>query len=512
MLLAALPWLLLLVFVSAPMVSSAAFRAFSCEEFDNGRGYYLRADYAIDCSDMESYKRVELLAWLGILLYPVGTSVLYTFLILASRRAILDDKPTSLSAALGFLVRDYKPTFMWWELLMLWRQLWLVGFAILIRPGTVEQLVICFLVVLSHMLLHAVAMPFKNDGDNYVGQACNFALTGFFFFLLVIKFDVLTDSVDYALSEQLREKYQLNVSLVSLVMIGFILLALVSTTAMAAHQILQAARVPTIRLQRTGEPPELPFAKGNRWHMFLSHIWATGQDQCATIKRMLAAMLPGVSVFLDVDNLRSIDTLEEEISDSAVVMILATKGYFQSKNCLREVNATLEQEKRFCVGVDLVRGGAPLPDIEAECSEEMQLDVFGPPSARREVIIWHRIKAFQMVSITLITEQLLLGGPRTGNFDKLDLFVPGELPRQRLMFRRRIVVFASPNNPGALGVAKDLALATGNCIEVTSDETNAMITHFLLYLNTQVRRPAPHRPFAPTPCMRHDSACTLPAP
>ena len=34
-------------------------------------------------------------------------------------------------------------------------------------------------------------------------------------------------------------------------------------------------------------------------------------------------------------------------------------------------------------------------------------------------------------------------------------------------------MFASPNNPGALRVAKDLALATGNCIEVTSDETNS---------------------------------------
>ena len=29
-------------------------------------------------------------------------------------------------------------------------------------------------------------------------------------------------------------------------------------------------------------------------------VWSTGQDQCASIKRMLAAMLPGVSVFLDV--------------------------------------------------------------------------------------------------------------------------------------------------------------------------------------------------------------------
>ena len=67
--------------------------------------------------------------------------------------------------------------------------------------------------------------------------------------------------MDYALSEQLREKYQLNVSFVSLVMIGFILLALVCATVMVAQQILQAARVPTIRLQRTGEPPELPFSK-----------------------------------------------------------------------------------------------------------------------------------------------------------------------------------------------------------------------------------------------------------
>ena len=88
-----------------------------------------------------------------------------------------------------------------------------------------------------------------------------------------------------------------------------------------------------------------------------------------------------------------------------------------------------------------------------------------------------------MMSIKLISEQLLLGGPRAGNLDKLDLFIPGELPRQKLTFSRRIVVFASPNNPGALRVAEDLVLAMGNCIEVTIDETNAMITHFLLYLN-----------------------------
>ena len=53
---------------------------------------------------------------------------------------------------------------------MLWRQLFLVGFAILIRPGTVEQAVISFLAAIFFLLLHAVAAPFKADGDNYMGQ------------------------------------------------------------------------------------------------------------------------------------------------------------------------------------------------------------------------------------------------------------------------------------------------------------------------------------------------------
>ena len=140
MLFAALPWLLMLFFVIFPMVSSSAFRAFSCEDFGNGKSF-LRADYAIECNT-EAYARVEQLAWLGILLYPVGISVLCEWhshsnlrrtrdpficvywphtrlvcalsdavLLLASRRAILDERPTALSKALGFLVRDYEPGF-----------------------------------------------------------------------------------------------------------------------------------------------------------------------------------------------------------------------------------------------------------------------------------------------------------------------------------------------------------------------------------------------------------------
>ena len=221
---------------------------------------------------------------------------------------------------------------MWWELVVLWRQLFLVGFALLIMAGTVEQLACSFLVALVYMLIFSVASPFKDAGDDYFGQACNFALATVYFLMFVIKVDLLTSSVDYVLSEQLRDTYTFDIFIVTIGMIGSILLALILVAVIAAQQILQAARVPTIRLQRTKAPLDLPLTMGHLWHLLLSHIWGTGQDQCATIKRQLRILVPSASVFLDVDDLQSIDELEEYISRSAMIMIFVTKGYFLSKS------------------------------------------------------------------------------------------------------------------------------------------------------------------------------------
>ena len=102
-LMAALPGLLSLTFLVFPMVSSAAFRAFSCESFDGGRSF-LRADYSLEC-DTTEHMAAKSLAYLGILTYPVGISLLYILLMLRARRALLDERPTKLSQALSFLVR-----------------------------------------------------------------------------------------------------------------------------------------------------------------------------------------------------------------------------------------------------------------------------------------------------------------------------------------------------------------------------------------------------------------------
>ena len=98
-----------------------------------------------------------------------------------------------------------------------------------------------------------------------------------FFFLLVLKFGVLAYLMDDMLSEQLRERYQFDLALVTVGMIGAIMLTVLLATVMAGQQIVQAARVPTIRLQITKAAPDLPLSKEHTWHMFLSHIWGTGQ-------------------------------------------------------------------------------------------------------------------------------------------------------------------------------------------------------------------------------------------
>ena len=259
-LVASLPWLLPLSFLVFPMVSSAAFRAFSCEDFDDGRSY-LRADYAVECgSDVHTFAKS--LAWLGIALYPVGISVLYMALLWCARHAITTKKPSTLSKALGFLVRDFEPRYLWWELVEAWKKLLLVGFAVLVAPGSIEQLVCAFVISLVSGLFVAIAQPFKAYGDDYFAKGCSFALTSLFFFSVILKFGVLTDEVDAVMSEQLRSRFGFDAGLVAVCMVLSIVGALALAAAMAAMQLVAVGRLPIIKLEATKTPPQLSLAQG----------------------------------------------------------------------------------------------------------------------------------------------------------------------------------------------------------------------------------------------------------
>ena len=66
-------------------------------------------------------------------------------------------------------------------------------------------------------------------------------------------------------------------------------------------QLISDAGVAVIRLGPDGgTPPQLSLPDGQTYHLFISHVWRTGQDQAATIKRVLTLMLPSARIFLDV--------------------------------------------------------------------------------------------------------------------------------------------------------------------------------------------------------------------
>ena len=135
-----------------------------------------------------------------------------------------------------------------------------------------------------------------------------------------------------------------------------------------------------VLLKATGRPPVLHLPDGKTYHIFMcacqgrlehdptharaacclacgrSHTWKTGQDQVAVIKNKLTQLLPEVAVFLgadarklaipvcahrcslcaDVDDLEDISELETCVQRSNLVLVFVSKGYFLSKNCLRE--------------------------------------------------------------------------------------------------------------------------------------------------------------------------------
>ena len=74
-------------------------------------------------------------------------------------------------------------------------------------------------------------------------------------------------------------------------------------------------------------------------------------------------------------------------------ILLLTNGYLLSKNCLREVRASLfppgdKPPKPLVVvhDADAAHGGAPLASIERDCPTVMRDGIFGPVGTPRDVV------------------------------------------------------------------------------------------------------------------------------
>jgi len=221
------------------------------------------------------------------------------------------------------------------------------------------------------------------------------------------------------------------------------------------YQAFSSADVEMLRLTKSGQPPDLTLKDGMAFHLFLSHIWSSGQDQVANIKRKLQLMLTGCQIFLDVDNLDDTGDLEQYVGVSQCILIFLSRGYFFSTNCLREVNCTIEKCKPLILvhEKDEDRGGVPLKTLREDCESKGReiREIF----EGRYIITWHRVNEFQQLSLKLIAQQMLACTPLYSG-QRAKLYLPNELSGHALELRRPVCLYVSQYNPGASALAKEL--------------------------------------------------------
>jgi hypothetical protein len=123
-----LPLVLALTFLLVPSTSTRIFETFLCDRIEFRTGEvrrYLRNDLSLDC-DADEYRTTQRTALAMMIIWPVGTPVLYSVLLWASREALGSKVPTELSRATAFLYGDYVLSSFWWEPFEMCRKLTVV--------------------------------------------------------------------------------------------------------------------------------------------------------------------------------------------------------------------------------------------------------------------------------------------------------------------------------------------------------------------------------------------------
>jgi len=542
----ALPPLLKVFFLAYPLVTNVAFEAFACHKFTESE--WLKADVSIQCGTPAHHTAIAR-AWVAIVLYPIGLLALNGGLLYAARKAILKTRPTGLSRAIGFLYREFEPQFFWWELVEMLRRFVLVGLMVLAQ-GSMVQLVMGTLLSAFFLLFQIQASPYASMADDFLASAVSFGLVTVFLCSIAFKYDSLVGLEDISSKMSIEQQgyYIVNQMLLSIIMLASVVGALVfslvlfvvqfGVEARRLQQEVQSLKARRLRYKTSDMQAHAPAIAQEGFHNFLSHVWGTGQDQMRIVKQRLLEMIPDLQVFLDVDDLEVIGDLELYIERSSNILVYCSEGYFASKNCMRELVASVTMQKPLIALTDPERGrgGLSLEEIHAQLHAADSLAAkwgfrleehhdeqghgewhggFIWPGSQllsdalfaSEPIEWNRIGHFQDVTMRLIAERLLPDAAGATYVDK-------EIVSQRLKPlatpEKAFHIYCSALNPGAAELMNEVSHKQGftmqldgalperargmtrgtaakpNALHVTTEAAKlSECDHMLLYLTSQ---------------------------
>jgi len=501
----ALPLIVRLLFLLYPLIANVAFEAFSCyPAFEDGRRYLI-VDVSIECDwSIYAYRQARARAWSAIGVYAFGLLVLNAALLFSAREAILKRRVTPLSHAIHFLYREFEPWAFWWELCEMARRLALVGVFVMIEQGSMIQLILGTTFSAAYMLIQMQTGPYASMSDDFLANSCSFALLVFFLCCIVFKVGTLTElnAVRTVMADEQKRDFRNTTLELSLVLWASVASALFASFAILIVQLgierervqreARLAKARRLRYKADDTEAMVPLIMQGlpkHYHVFLSHVWATGQDQMRIVKQRLKEMLPDIEVFLDVDDLEEIGDLEGYIDRTSTILIYCSKGYFQSKNCMRELVSTAIKQKPTIalVDPDASRDGLSDQEVRAQLLEDQDgnfakwgFDAETTPNAQAlhdhlfqaEPIEWNRIGIFQDVTMRLLAERLLHDADGT-------TYVDGELiwqthkplppPKRKHIFH----VCCSEHNLGAFALMEELAEVQGFTLDLPDEGKGA---------------------------------------
>jgi len=542
-----LPLILFILFCLCTSVSKSLFAAWNCVDVElstthGGDGVpvvavaqFLRDDLTIMCDGSSGeYQRILIAAIILVFIWPIGVPLLYLVVLVPIRRPIMEKRVTSSTRATQFLHKEYEPTLFFWESIFVFERLVVVGFVQWITSSELLRLQAGLLTTLGYLTLLLFLRPYKRHDLDILAIGAQLLLLGFFFAALNIKLHAeLTDAeqggASYTNLARSITGFSSATDLAGLIF-ALNLANLFLFSATTVYQMATTTPVRTLRLVTTRQPPDLTLESPLRFHLFLSHTWSSGQDQVAVIKRQLQLLLPGVQIFLDVDDLEEIGRLEDYVDASHAILCFLSRGYFFSANCLRELDEARRLSKQLILvhEANPQRGGVGLDVLRTDC------DAKGRDAAElfdgRPVIPWLRIAEFQLHTLRLIAEEIVRTLPNLRQMRKMNdrlsccgageqsalksprasvrlsvgdgggvssgmaggagtaggsaeassalggswgmLYMPGDLAEARLDFGAEVVLYVSPNNPGAQRLSDELVARYGDArrrLRIVSD-------------------------------------------
>ena len=468
------PYIAVVVFYfTVPYVSRDIFDARRCRAFrtidaaEDGYKRYLLFALEVECdvNEDEEYKRLMAWFWTFFVLWPCLVPVVFLVLLAVVKRSVKESRPTALAKSCRFLWEDFDETSsiaLYWDVIDTFRKIFLNGLINFVDEqqgfSKVLRLSVACAVSTMYLAFLVIVQPYKRKEDLYFSTISSF--------LLVIVFglgDVLhICGKDKVKCTDLVGGLDANTAAIA---IGILVVAMIGITIW--FMCSRKYRAPIVRLKSTKNLPNLEMLPSHMYHVFMSHVWSTGQDKTHAIARSLQLHLPKLKVWLDVDSLDDVDRLEEYIAQSAVIVIFYSKGYFRSKNCRREFYKAFEMKKPMIL---LYNGGVSVvEEMKEECRTQCENDESRPESTSVSDLLdiltsdgpicWLKEGSFSLESLKLVYLRVFRNLPfyqdtsRRRQLDK-GFYLPSDVGSAPLS--SSVQLLYCEENVGAFELAKEI--------------------------------------------------------